>query len=244
MIGTVFNACAILLGGLLGKRLARVLDPVRQRAIKAILGVVTVVVGLRLVWMHLTGHFWHIGRQLLILVLALALGRIAGRLLRLQKASNRLGQIAKANLERAGKRETDRASDGFFTASLLFCAAPLALLGPLVEGFSGRAELVGVLPLVMKGVMDGLTAVAFAPIYGWSVLFSVVPLLAYQGTLTLLARLLLPWLAQHGLVDSVLATAGLLIFCVALIILELRKVEVADYFPSLFFAPLLTWVWR
>jgi uncharacterized membrane protein YqgA involved in biofilm formation len=68
--------------------------------------------------------------------------------------------------------------------------------------------------------------------------------IACQGTITLLARLLQPYLAQHALLDSINATGGMLVFCIALIILELKKIELADYLPSLAFAPLLTWLWR
>ena len=73
---------------------------------------------------------------------------------------------------------------------------------------------------------------------------SLVPLVAWQGTLALLAKMALPWLAKYALVDPINATAGMLVFCVALIILELKKVELADYLPSLVIAPLLTWLWR
>ena len=69
-------------------------------------------------------------------------------------------------------------------------------------------------------------------------------MIACQGTLTLLAGLAQPWLAKHSLLDPINATAGLLVFCIALIILELKKIELADYLPSLAFAPLLAWWWR
>jgi uncharacterized membrane protein YqgA involved in biofilm formation len=63
----------------------------------------------------------------------------------------------------------------------------------------------------------------------------------YQGTLTLLARWLEPHLQNQMLIDSINATGGMLVFCIALIILELKKIELANYLPSLAFAPLLTW---
>jgi hypothetical protein len=85
---------------------------------------------------------------------------------------------------------------------------------------------------------------AFVTTFGWGAVLSVIPVIACQGTLSLLARLLQPYLAQHALLDSINATAGLLVFCIALIILELKKIELADYLPSLAFAPLLTWFWR
>jgi uncharacterized membrane protein YqgA involved in biofilm formation len=79
--------------------------------------------------------------------------------------------------------------------------------------------------------------------FGPGVMLAAVPVLVFQGSLTLIcARVLQPWLQAHGnLTDSVNATAGLLVFCVALIIFELKKIEVTDYLPSLAYAPLLTW---
>ncbi|HMJ66587.1 MAG TPA: DUF554 family protein, partial [Candidatus Binatia bacterium] len=79
---------------------------------------------------------------------------------------------------------------------------------------------------------------------GWGVILAAVPVVAYQGTITLSARLLAHVLEDRALMDSVNATGGMLVFCLALIILEIRKVEVADYLPSLLVAPLLTWWWR
>ena len=83
----------------------------------------------------------------------------------------------------------------------------------------------------------------FVTTFGWGAMVSVVPVVAYQGTITLAARALAPLLSDP-LLDSINATGGLLVFCIALIILELKKVELADYLPSLAFAPLLTWLWR
>jgi uncharacterized membrane protein YqgA involved in biofilm formation len=81
--------------------------------------------------------------------------------------------------------------------------------------------------------------------FGFGVMLSAVPVLVFQGTITLLcARFLLPYLDQHNLLDSVNATSGLLIFCVALIIFEIRKIELTDYLPALVFAPLLTYWFR
>jgi uncharacterized protein len=93
--------------------------------------------------------------------------------------------------------------------------------------------------------MDGLATMSFAALFGWGVILSAVPVLVFQGTITLVcAHSLAPFLQAHSLADSVNATGGLLIFCVALLIFEVRKVPVTDYLPSLVFAPLLTWLFR
>ena len=76
------------------------------------------------------------------------------------------------------------------------------------------------------------------------VICAVIPVVAYQGTLTLLAKSLESWMNNAALVDSINATGGMLVFCTSLIILEIKKVELANYLPSLIYAPLLTWWWR
>ena len=92
--------------------------------------------------------------------------------------------------------------------------------------------------------MDGLATMAFVSAFGWGVTVAVIPVVAWQGTISLLAGLARPWLEKYSLSDPINATAGLLVFCVALIIFELKKIELADYLPSLVYAPLLTWMWR
>jgi uncharacterized membrane protein YqgA involved in biofilm formation len=80
--------------------------------------------------------------------------------------------------------------------------------------------------------------------FGGGVLLAAVPVLVFQGTISLAcARYALPFLEAHGLTDSVNATGGFLIFCVALVIFEIRKIQVTDYLPALVIAPLLTWWW-
>ena len=79
--------------------------------------------------------------------------------------------------------------------------------------------------------------------FGWGVLLVALPVLAFQGTITLLClHGLKPFLEAHSLVDPVNAAGGLLVFCVGMVILDLKKIELADYLPSLIFAPILSWL--
>jgi hypothetical protein len=94
--------------------------------------------------------------------------------------------------------------------------------------------------------MDGMATMAFSKTFGRGVMLSAIPVLAWQGAIIRCAELLRPALEHQPqpLIDSVNATVGLLVFCVALIILQLKKVAVADYLPSLALAPILTrWLW-
>ncbi|HVM49938.1 MAG TPA: DUF554 family protein [Candidatus Acidoferrum sp.] len=238
--GTLLNVAGILMGGLIGLARHKGLSPARESLLKAVLGAFAVFYGLRLTWMSLNGLAAQILKQLLVVVLALALGRLSGRLLRMQRASNRLGEAARERIAAAADAGPPTASDGFKTCAALFCAAPLGIVGSVQAGLSAYWY-----PLAVKAVMDGLASLGFGRLFGPAVLLSALPVLALQGTLTLICALWLkPWLAANGLVDPVNAVGGLLVFCVGLVIFGLKKFELADYLPSLAFAPLLSWICR
>jgi uncharacterized membrane protein YqgA involved in biofilm formation len=237
--GTILNALTIVLGGTLAAASKRSLPAGTQNWLKIVLGALMVFFGLRLTWMSLSGPFSQLLKQLGIVVLAMMLGKLTGSVLRLQKASNRLGRYATRLIESKALPRRNRLSDGFTTCSLLFCAAPLAMLGALQDGLSGYFA-----PLAIKAVIDGLAAAAFVQTFGWGVVLAALPVFAWQGTVSLAAMSAAPFLAQHHLIDAINATGGLLTFCVALVILELRKLELTNYLPSLLYAPLLTWLWR
>ena len=237
--GTILNAAGILLGGIFGLTVTRQLSPARQFALKGILGLLVIYVGLKTTWTSLGGGLWPVTKQLIIVVLALTLGRLTGKLLRLQSLSNRLGQYAKRKIAAAGGADAHRFSEGFITCTLLFCVGPMAILGAVQDGLTGQWQTLGV-----KALMDGLATMAFVATFGWGAMMAVVPVVVYQGTITLGAKILEPFLQQHALMDSLNATGGLLVFCIALVILELKRIELADYLPSLAFAPLLTWLWK
>src|SRR6266576_1396101 len=99
--GTLLNAAGILLGGILGLTLSKQLSPRRQVAIKGLLGVLTVYVGLKMTVLSLSGGLGPVAKQLFIVLLALMLGRITGRLLHLQDFLNRLGKYAKEKFSNA-----------------------------------------------------------------------------------------------------------------------------------------------
>jgi uncharacterized membrane protein YqgA involved in biofilm formation len=240
VIGTNLNVAGIVAGGIAGWARKTPLSVGNQNFFKVVLGGLTVFCGLRLTWISLNGPARQIFKQLAILVAALWLGKLAGWLLHLQKTSNRLGQFARNRMAAAKPDNPNRFSEGFIVCAALFCAAPLGILGAVHDGLSGYFY-----PLAVKAVMDGLATMSFVSIFGRGVALSAVPVLVFQGTITLIcARFAGPFLQAHMLIDSVNATGGLLIFCVGMILFDVRKIEVTDYLPSLVFAPLLTWWWR
>jgi uncharacterized membrane protein YqgA involved in biofilm formation len=240
VVGTIINAAAILAGGTAGLTITRQPSIEYQRTVKGLMGVLIVYVGLKLTFFDsLHGTLGHRLRELGVVIVALMLGRLLGSLLHLQKGVNRLGALAQEKFSRADAASPSRTGEGFITCTLLFCVGPMAIIGALQDGLENKWET-----LAIKAVMDGFTTMAFVPTFGWGVMLSVIPLVAYQGTITLAAGLLSPYLRDQMLLDSVNATGGLLVFSIALVVLDLKKIQLADYLPSLAVAPLLTAWWR
>jgi uncharacterized protein len=241
MIGAVINCAGIVAGGVCALAVKKPVPNRFQLFAKIVLGVLTVWFGLQLTWRSLNGSVAQVLKELGIVMLAMALGKLAGRMLRLQEFSNSIGRYATRALAPDGKEK--RSSDGFLLATALFCAGPLAILASVQEGLSET----GFSPLfLVKAGTDGLATMAFCATFGWGPLLSAIPVLAFQGLLIRCVQALEPALHHQTrpLIDSINATDGLLIFCVALIILELKKVRVAEYLPSLVLAPLLLrWLW-
>jgi uncharacterized membrane protein YqgA involved in biofilm formation len=238
MVGTIINSAAIVLGAIVGITTKRDLSPRTQSRLKVLLGAFTVFAGLNMAWNGFSGSFSHRTAQMGIAILAMMLGKVTGRILNLQRAVNQLGRFAQQKFAGAKSGSDNRAAEGFVTCTVLFCIGPMAILGALQDGLLGSFRT-----LSIKSVLDGLATMAFAKVFGWGVMLSAVPVLAYQGSITLAAQALESHLRQPGLLEAISLTGGLLVFSIALIILELKKVALADYLPSLIYAPLLTWFW-
>jgi uncharacterized membrane protein YqgA involved in biofilm formation len=238
MIGTLLNTAGILVGGVIGLTTTKELSAVTQTRLKILLGAATVYVGLSMAWDGFSGSIRQRAAQLGIAILAMMIGKVTGRLLRLQWGVNQLGQAAQRRFATAKTAQHNRIGEGFITCTLLFCVGPMAILGSLQDGLLGSIRT-----LAVKTALDGLATMAFSKVFGWGVLLSAIPVLAYQGSLTLAAGSIEPFLRDPVLLQSVSLTGGLLVFSIALVILELKKVALADYLPSLVYAPLLTWWW-
>jgi uncharacterized membrane protein YqgA involved in biofilm formation len=199
-----------------------------------------IYVGFSTTWKSL-GHsgFSHVPKQLGIVFLALILGNLIGRTLGLQDRLNWIGGFARKAMARGEAGEGNRWSDGFVTCTLLFCVGPMAILGSIEDGINGTYKT-----LAIKSAMDALAAMMFARTFGWGVLMSALPVLAYQGTITLAARSIKPFLDENpDLMHALNASGGLVIVCIAVVILEIQKVPLANYLPTLIVAPLLAWWW-
>jgi uncharacterized protein len=239
MIGTIINVCAIATGGIVGLAAAKGISPKVEYRLKLILGIVTIYVGMKTTWSALNGPFGSVVKQIVIVMTALVIGNVIGKVLRLQKGINRLGEYAKNVFTKHDPEKPKRFGEGFVTCTILFCVGPMAIMGALEDGLTGKIQT-----LAVKSAMDGLATMAFVKTFGIGPIFAAIPVLAYQGTITLAAEALKPLLIDHMLLDSISATGGLLILCISVVILDIQKVPLADYLPSLVVAPVLTWLFR
>jgi uncharacterized protein len=236
--GTLINTGAVLLGGSIGLLSSRDPSARLQVNLKRFLGVLVIYVGFSTTWKSLGHSGWsHIPKQVVIVLVSLILGNLVGRKLRLQDRLNKVGEFARRAMTRSASGGGNRWNDGFVTCTLLFCVGPMAIIGSIEDGINGNFRT-----LAIKSVMDALAAMAFARTFGWGVLVSALPVLAYQGTITLAARSIKPFLDEHpDLMHALNASGGLIVVCIAVVILEVQKVPLANYLPTLLVAPLLAW---
>ena len=240
MIGTILNVAGIVVGGLAGLTLARHLTPQIQQRLRLGLAGLVIYAGFSMVWQGLQGPLGHAAKQLAIALLSLSLGSLTGWFLRLQRGMNRVGIWTQQRFQKdaAATPGTVSASEGFVTCTLLFCVGPMAILGSIQDGVDGQWRT-----LALKGVMDGLATMGFVATYGWSPLLAALPVLAYQGTLTLGGRALEPLLHDAALKDSLNVAGGFIVATIAVVVVGGRKVPLANYLPALVYAPLLTHWW-
>ena len=171
---------------------------------------------------------------MLIVLGAMVIGGIAGSLLRLEARVEGLGGWLQTRL--AGERgsvERHRFIEGFVVSSLVFCMGPLTILGSLNDGLGQGAD-----QLYLKSALDGFAAIAFAASFGWGVAASALTVLVVQGGLTVVG-LLLGDVLPDAHVAALTAVGGLLLVGVALRLLRIREIPVADLLPALIAAPIL-----
>jgi uncharacterized membrane protein YqgA involved in biofilm formation len=234
--GTAINVCAVLAGAGLGLALGGRFPDRTRTILTQCLGLFTLVLGASAIADGLSPALAaEVGDQapMLIVLGALLLGAIAGSLIRLE---DRLDTGADWLRRKAARgAEPGRFVEGLVTATLVFCVGPLSILGSISDGLGA-----GVDQLMVKSVLDGFAAVAFASTLGIGVLFSVVPLSVYQGLLTLLGLALGEFLSP-GQVDALGATGGIILLALGLRLAGIKKIAVGDLLPALVFAPLLAW---
>jgi uncharacterized membrane protein YqgA involved in biofilm formation len=235
--GTWFNMGAVVLGTAVGLAAGGRLPDRMGRTLMQVLGLVTALVGVRMAWGLEALHAGRVPGVIVALV-SLALGAVAGEALGLEERLAVLGDALKRRFRGSG-----RFTEGFVTASLLFCIGPMAIVGSIQNGLAFDSRT-----LVLKSTLDGIASVALAGVYGVGVGFSALIVGALQGAMSLGAAGLaqaLPDPATDPRVLLVSGAGGLLIMGIGVNLIlgglgvEDRRVRVGAMLPALAVAPAL-----
>lgn len=214
MLGTIVNAAAIVAGSLAGMLLrGGVPERVNDTIMKGI-GLCVLLIGISSALKV---------DNTIVMIFAMVIGGVIGELIDIDKRLNNLGDRVEAMLKGKG----GKVSEGFVTATLVYCIGAMAIVGSLESGITGNHQT-----LFAKSVLDGVSAIVFASSLGIGVAISSVSVFIYQGIITLAASSL-----QGVLVDSVInnmsASGGLMIMAIGLNLLGITKIKIANFLPGI-----------
>jgi len=219
--GTIVNVIAVIVGALLGTWAGGFLSDRVRRTLMAGLGLAVLLIGLQLA----LGS-----RQLLVVIGSLILGGLIGEGLAIEQRLQIFGERLQERFAGMGK-----VGEGFVTASLLYCVGAMAIMGALQDGTGNEPTI-----LYAKSVLDGVASVALASTLGIGVIFSIVPLVLYQGGITWGAGLA-GTLLTDAVVTEMNAVGGLLIVAIALDLLDIKRLPIANLLPGVFVCVALMW---
>jgi len=231
MLGTLINFATVMVGGALGLLIGGRMPERIKTIVIASIGLITLVMGIS---SGITTA------NPLIPLLALVIGAVIGELINIDKWINVLGETLKKRFSRPDSQQNFTAA--FVIASLQFCVGPLTILGSINDGLTGDYRL-----LAIKAVLDGFSAIIFASSFGVGTLFAGATILLVQGGISLLAGLLKPLLvsnphlsmAAQPRVIELGAVGGVILVALALNILDIKRIKVANMLPALIIAPLI-----
>ncbi len=222
MFGTIINAIAVVIGSFLGLILRSKLPKrITNTAFHGV-GLFTIILGIIMAIKT---------SNILIMIISIVIGALVGEIIDIDKWINIFGEWLKKNFK--GKNE--RFSEGFITAFLLYCMGSMTILGAIEEGLGGTPNL-----LVAKSVLDGFSSIILAATMGIGVLFSFIPLLLFQGGLTLLASNMQNILTS-SIINELSAVGGILLLGLGITILDIKKIKILNMLPSLIIVVILTY---
>ena len=219
MLGTIVNSIAIVLGCLIGLL-------VKGRVSEKISDTVMNGVALCVLYIGISGSLK--GEDTLATIICIAVGGLIGELIDIDKWLNKLGNFLESKCNKGQKEGSVSISQGFVSASLLFCIGAMAIVGSLQSGLSGNHET-----LFAKSVIDGIMSIIFASTLGIGVMFSAVSVFLYQGIITIGASFLSDVLST-SVINVMTGVGSLLIIGIALNILKATNIKIANLLPAVF----------
>ncbi|RYG73380.1 DUF554 domain-containing protein [Lentibacillus lipolyticus] len=219
LFGTLVNGVCIIVGSLIGMFFSKIPEHYKETVMHGI-GLAVILIGMQMALSTET---------IIVVLLSLLSGAVIGEMLHLEEGLNRLGEWIGNKFSSAN--ENISVAQGFVTASLVFVIGAMSVVGALDGGLRGNHEV-----LITKGVIDGFVALVLTTTLGFGVIFSVVPVILYQGTIALLATQIDRWVPEqvlNGLVVELTSVGGLIIVAIGLNLLNITKIRVGNLLPSI-----------
>jgi uncharacterized membrane protein YqgA involved in biofilm formation len=215
MLGTIVNFVAIIVGSLAGFFLKGGIPERLNDIIMKGLALCILIIGIM-------GAIKT--NNMILVICSVVIGALIGELIDIDKWLNRLGDSIESKLNGKG----GKISEGFVTASLVYCVGAMAIVGSLDSGLKGNHEI-----LFTKAMLDGISAIMFSSTLGIGVALSSVSVFLYQGTITMAASYL-QGILTAPVVAEVSAVGSLLIMGLGFNMLGLTKIKVANLLPAIF----------
>ena len=236
MIGTLINVITIVVGSAIGVAVGAKIPTRTRTLITDALGLITFISGASAcaaLWNSSYVQAVGGGKPILITLGGLLLGGVLGSLLRLEDRLERAGNKLR---EKFAREEDSNFITGFVSASLIFVIGPMAILGSISDGLGNGNEL-----LILKSIMDGFAAIAFAAALGWGVAASAISVLIYQGAWSAIGALMGKILADYQ-IDAITGVGGLLLIGIGLRLLNIKSIAIGDMLPAILMTPVLATV--
>ncbi len=221
---TFVNMLTVTIGSLLGILLKNIFTADIQDIVFQAVGLGTLLIGIKMALRLPDGY-------LLVFFFSLIIGAIFGQIVHVDLIFNSISESLKSAIGNSDAGFTE----GLISAFLLFCVGSMTIVGALEEGLQQKREL-----LYLKSLLDGFSSIALASTYGIGVLFSIIPMLIFQGGITILSSRLKNIFSQP-VMDCLSATGGMLIIGIAIHLLKLGKVNLENLLPSLVIVSVLAY---
>ena len=234
-LGTIINTVAIVVGGIIGHFTGKLFKQEQQAAINKACGISVLfiaIAGAMQGMLHIDADAVVSGKSMLV-VLCLAIGTIIGELIGIEKGFERFGEWLKKKTGNSGDKQFVNA---FVTASLTVCIGAMAIVGAIQDGITGDYST-----LAVKSVLDLIIIAVMTSSLGKGCVFSAIPVLVFEGIITLVARLVSPVMTDMAI--AYLSLIGsILIFCVGVNLVWGKTIRVANMLPAVIFAVIAAYI--
>ena len=227
MTGAIINTAAIVAGGLCGHLFGKLLKQRHQETLTMACGIGTLFLSVAGAMNYMLHNDLLPGGGSMLIIACLALGGLIGEILNIENWFERFGEWLK---KKTGNAKDKQFVNGFVTASLTVCIGAMAIMGSIQDGISGDWSTLGA-----KSILDLVIVMVMTCSMGKGCAFSAIPVLLWEGGLTLLATVIKPILTEAAL--GYLSLVGsVLIFCVGVNLVWGKKIRVANLLPAVILA--------